>query len=62
MDLYTVVLQVGLLTFSGAVYPQFDLNEHANDTDLINAIRQTPYDEGFTLTHEALKVSSFWDR
>ena len=47
--------QIGAITWSSAVYNQFNMDRYSTKTDLINAINGITYDSGATATHLALQ-------
>ena len=51
----TVVLQIGLVTFSTDVHNQFYLNAHPSKYSVLAALRQVPFQSGATYTGQALQ-------
>ena len=51
----SVVLQIGLVTFSTDVHNQFYLNAHPSKYSVLGALRQVPFQSGATYTGQALQ-------
>ncbi|XP_012938709.1 uncharacterized protein LOC101849054 [Aplysia californica] len=50
-------IQVGALTFSNDVYPQFSFNSYTNNADVQQAVLKLPKSQGATYTGKALEMA-----